>query len=148
MKKGFTVFYSAFLLLLTVAGATVAFYFAVKQGETQGVLTIVGVALSLAFAPIAHELGHVFFAKKNGMKVVYVKGFCFRFQAVEGKKRLSLASPFSPDETQIVPRSSGNMKKRALHYALGGLIFSGAFCQHQRLFREHRKLHRSPRLER
>ena len=128
MKRGFTVFYSTLLLLLTLAGMMSVFYFAVQAGVWQAVLAIVGVLLGVALAPVLHELGHVLFAVKNGMTIVLVKCFCFRFQKSEGEKRITLASPFAPDETQVVPRFGGNMKKRAGRYTLGGLIFGGIFC--------------------
>ena len=127
MKKAFTVFYSALLLLCSIAGMVVVFYFSLKNGATQGVLAIVGIALSVMLAPIVHELGHVLFAVKNGMRIMLVKCFCFRYQRVDGNKRFSFVSPFLPDETQVTPKFSGNMKKRVARYTLGGLIFSGIF---------------------
>ena len=127
MKKGFTVVYSATLLLCSIAGMALAFYFGLQASVWQGVMAIVGVLLGSMLAPIAHELGHVFFAVKNGMKPVFLKCFCFCYQRMDGRKRISLVSPFLPDETRALPKFGGDMKKRAVWYTLGGLIFSGIF---------------------
>ncbi len=128
MKRGLTVFYSTLLLLLTLTGMVFAFYFGIQAGVWQGVFAAIGVLLGVVLAPVLHELGHVCFALANGMTPAIVKCFCFRFQKSAGKKRFTFASPFAPDETQVVPRFGGNMKKRASRYTLGGLVFGGIFC--------------------
>ena len=110
-----------------VGGACGALYFAL--GETAWLVEVVcGAAISLALAPIVHELGHIAFAKANKMQIVYCKCFCFRFFLHEGKLRFSFCNPFADDETQVVPRGLENMQKRAALYAAGGLIFGGALC--------------------
>ena len=59
------------------------------------------------------------------MQCVLVKCFCLRYTYENGKHRIKLVSPFSADQTQVVPKKSGNMKRRAMAYALGGLIMQG-----------------------
>jgi hypothetical protein len=84
---------------------------------------LIGLALSLFLAPTFHELGHVFFAEIAKTKWMYVKLFCFSFTARKKGFSVKLANPFSADQTQVIPKSGENMKKRAIKYTLGGLIF-------------------------
>ena len=87
-----------------------------------------GLAIGFIFAPIVHELGHVFFAARAGMETLYVKCFCFAFErACDGKMKFSFRSPFLDDCTQVTPKFGGDMQKRACAYTLGGLTFSGVF---------------------
>ena len=91
------------------------------------VLLAVGLALSLFFAPTFHELGHVFFAKMANMKWTYIKLFCFSFTAKKKGFLVKFVNPFAADQTQVIPKSGGDMKKRATKYTLGGLIFGGVY---------------------
>ena len=86
--------------------------------------SVVGLLTALIFVPAFHELGHVLFAKINGMKVVYCKCFCLRFYAKDGRMKIGFANPFAPDETQVLPMGSENMQRRAYAYAVGGLVAS------------------------
>ena len=113
--------------VLLVAGEVAAFIFAWKEGVWVSVAQIVGFAIGCVFAPIIHELGHILFAKSQNMQIVYAKFSFLKIQIKRGKKRLSFASPFAPDETQVLPKTGGNMEKRTRFYTLGGLIFSGIY---------------------
>ena len=88
---------------------------------------LIGLALSLVLAPNFHELGHVFFAEISRMKWTYVKLFCFSFTAKKRGFLVKLVNPFAADQTQVIPKSGGNMKNRAIKYTLGGLIFGGGY---------------------
>lgn len=85
---------------------------------------IVGLVLGFSVSPIVHELGHILCAKSVNMRIVYTKFFCFRVFIKDGKTRFGLASPFAADQTQVIPKSGGNMQKRALQYTIGGLALS------------------------
>lgn len=127
MKRKLTTIYAAICTLLLAAGFLLAFIFAWQAGVTETVKCIFGLIYGFVLSPILHELGHVSFAQIANMDYVYVKFFCFKIYIKNGKKRLGLASPFSPDETQVIPKSGGNMQKRAVLYTLGGLIYGGVF---------------------
>lgn len=126
MRKRLTTIYAVFCTLLLAVGFLLVFFFAWRAGIRETVSCVVGLALGFVFAPIAHELGHVAFARLANMECVYVKCFCFRVALKNGRKRFSFASPFGADETQVLPKSGGNMLNRAGAYALGGLICEGA----------------------
>lgn len=129
MKRLFGMFYATLLILLMVAGEIVIIFgFADRLGWQGIVWGIFGFALSCIFAPTFHELGHVAFAKAQGMRLKMTKFSFFRFAEREGKLRFSFASPFSTEETQAIPVRGGNMKKRALWYTAGGLIFGGIYA--------------------
>lgn len=127
MKRSLKTIYAICCTLLLAAGFLTAFYFAWIDGLTSALLSVLGLALGFVLAPILHELGHVVFAKAANMDCVYVKCFCFQVRLKEGKKRFSLASPFAPDRTEVVPKCGGNMQRRASAYSLGGLVFSVGF---------------------
>ncbi len=125
MKRGFSTIYAVVQTLLLVTGLALVFVFAWKSETTDLVWCLIGMALSFIFAPIFHELGHVFAAWSVKMQYVLVKCFCFKIVRNQGKKRVRLVSPFAADETQVIPKTGGNMQKRAAKYALGGLVLSG-----------------------
>lgn len=125
MKRGFSTIYALVQTLLLATGLALAFAFAWKDGTTDLVLCLVGMATAFIFAPVLHELGHVFAAWSVKMEYVLVKFFCFKIVRNQGKKHIRLVSPFAADETQVIPKTGGNMQKRAAKYTLGGLIFSG-----------------------
>lgn len=127
MRRKLATIYAVFCTLLLVAGFLVVFYFAFKEGTTATVKCLIGLALGFVLSPMIHELGHVSFGLIAKMDYVYVKCFCFKIYLKNGKKRLSFASPFAADETQVLPKIGGNMKKRATLYAVGGLVYSGVF---------------------
>lgn len=127
MKKRLATIYAIFCTLLLVAGFLLVFYFAWEKGTTQIAECLAGLIASLIFAPIIHELGHVCMGFIAKMDYVYVKCFCFKFYVKNGKKRFAFASPFTADQTQMLPKTGGNMQKRATLYTLGGLVFSGIF---------------------
>ncbi len=126
MKRVFAKIYAWVLLLLLMGSAC---WLAVAAWEDLNNLigAIIAFSASLLVAPCVHELGHVFFARANGMQIVYCKFFCFRFYVKDGKKKFALASPFAADETQVLPKGSENMEKRAYAYSIGGLVFGGVF---------------------
>ncbi len=125
MKRKWATIYAIACTLLLVAGFSLAFFFAWREGVGSAIACVCGFALSLALSPVVHELGHLFFAHAVGFDCVYIKCFCFKMQVKKGKKRLSLASPFAAEQTQALPRFGGNMPRRAAIYTLGGLLFSG-----------------------
>ncbi len=122
--KLYTACFAVFCFLLLAGAGFTVFRYAVKGGRTEVIQAAAGLALGFIFAPIIHELGHVLFAKANNLRPVYVKCFCFRYVRKDGVKKFGFANPFASDETQVLPTSSGNMKKRALWYTCGGLIAS------------------------
>lgn len=127
MKRGLATAYAVFNLILLIAGFLLVFLFALQAGVEETIEGVCGLIAGVVLAPICHELGHVALARANGMDDVYVKTFCFKLVLKNGKKKFSFASPFSPDETQVVPKRGGDMQKRAQAYTLGGLIFGSIF---------------------
>ncbi len=125
MKRRIATIYAVVQTLLLLTGLALTFFFAWKGGTTDLIWCLVGMALSFVFAPIFHELGHVFAAWSVKMEYVLVKFFCFKIVRGQGKKRVRLVSPFAADETQVIPKTGGNMQKRAVKYTLGGLVVSG-----------------------
>ena len=119
--------YAITCMLLLVGGFLLTFYFAWQSGIEETVWSIVGYLLAFVFAPTLHELGHIVFAKTAKMGVMYAKFFCFKVYLKNGKKRLAFASPFVPEETQVLPKTGGDMKERAERYTIGGLILGGLF---------------------
>ena len=126
MKRKFTTAYAVGLLLLLIGGMIAVAVSAFAEIETL-VEACVGLLISFALAPACHELGHYAFAVGANMRIVYLKCFCFRYYRKNGKGRMGLCSPFLADETQVLPKSGGNMKKRVSAYAMGGLVFGGIF---------------------
>jgi hypothetical protein len=110
--------------LLLVAGFVSVFFFAWNGEIADMVKCLVGFVLGFILTPVIHEMGHIVFAKNAQMECVYVKCFCLRIYRKNGKKKVGFASPFTPDETQVMPKTSGNMSRRAASYAVGGLVFS------------------------
>lgn len=127
MKRKLALLYAIISTLLLAAGFLLVFYFSWNAGVWETVDCIIGLVLGFVLSPVLHELGHVSFARMADMEYVYVKMFCFRVKVQNGKKKFSFASPFAPDETQVLPLRGGNMEKRAKLYTLGGIIFGGAF---------------------
>ncbi len=126
-KNTLATVYAVLCTVLLAAGFVLCFVFA-WQKQTEGVIeVVVGLATSLFLAPVLHELGHIAFANAMKMQVVYAKFFCFKLTSKQKKLKLSFASPFAPEETQVIPKTGGNMQKRAKAYTLGGLIFGGVF---------------------
>ena len=125
MKRRIATIYAAVQTLLLLTGLALVFFFAWRKGTSDLVWCLVGMALSFVFVPILHELGHVFAAWSVKMECVLVKCFCFKMARTRGKKSFRLVSPFTADETQVLPKTGGNMQKRAAKYALGGLAVSG-----------------------
>lgn len=124
MKRRLAIVYAVFATVLLVAGFLLVFVFAYPDIR-QTVYAMLGMLAGFVFAPIVHELGHVCMGAAVKMDCVYVKCFCFRISLKKGRKRFSFASPFSADETQVVPKEGGNISKRASVYTMGGLLFGG-----------------------
>lgn len=124
-NRKLSVLYSVLCTILLVGGFVLVFALAWQAGTKETVYALVGMVAGCLLAPIYHEFGHVAMAQAMKMDCVYVKCFCFKISLKKGKKRFSFASPFAVDETQAVPKTGGNMQKRALVYTLGGLIFGG-----------------------
>ncbi len=127
MKRKLTVLYASVLFLVLLGGIIAVFLFSYNDTEKL-VKATVGFLLSFLLAPVCHEIGHAAFARLAKMKIVYLKCFCFRYRKEKGKGKLTLCSTFDADETQALPCSSENMKKRALLYSVGGLLTEGVFC--------------------
>ena len=127
MRRRLTATYAVLCTLLFVAGFVAVFYFAWQRGIDEGISALVSFAVSLFLAPFVHELGHAIFAGGANMQILYCKFFCFKFFRKNGKLKLGFASPFAPDQTQAIPKTGGNMQRRASAYTLGGLVFSGVF---------------------
>ena len=128
MRKTLTTIYAMLMTVCLLLGCILVFWLAWKEGTAETIKVLCGLVLSFVFAPIFHELGHLVFAAATGMEWVYFKAFCLRWVRTDGKTRFSFTSPFSADETQVMPKRGGNMQKRAAKYALGGLIVEGAAC--------------------
>ncbi len=127
MKRRFAKIYAVICALLLLAGFLAVFLFAWKADVSDVIQVLIGLFLGFVLAPVLHELGHVTFAAASQMDCVYVKCFCFKIYLKEGKKRFGFASPFSSDQTQVLPKMGGDMKRRALAYTIGGLVFSLIF---------------------
>lgn len=127
MRRIWTTVYAVFCTITLCAGFFLAFFFSWQAGTAQVWHCVYGLVMGLILSPIIHELGHVSFGLIAKMDYVYVKCFCFKVYIKEGKKRLGFASPFAADQTQMIPKTGGNMRERAIQYTLGGQIFSGIF---------------------
>lgn len=112
---------------LLLGGEAAAFFLACKIGTWVAITQLICFVLGFVIAPIVHEMGHVLMAKWQGMQIVYAKFSFLKLVEKRGKNRLAFASPFAVDETQAIPKTSGNMQKRACLYTLGGLIFGGVY---------------------
>ncbi len=127
MRRIWATVYAVFCTIALCVGFFLVFFFAWVAGTRPLLYAIFGMAVGLIVSPIVHELGHVVFGALAKMDCVYVKCFCFKIYIKNGKKRLGFASPFAADQTQMLPKMGGNMRKRAMRYILGGQIFSGVF---------------------
>ena len=112
MRKYGATIYATICSLALAAGFLLAFGSAWKQGISEAIVCIVCLLAGGIVAPILHETGHIVFARCANMRIVYVKCFCFQWRLFDGKLRFALAKPFAPDETQVIPKSGGNMQKR------------------------------------
>ena len=124
MKRKSSTIYAIICTLLLVSGFVAVFFLAWNREMSDVVKCLVGFILGFILTPVMHEVGHVSFAKAAGLDCVYVKCFCLRFYCRNGRKKVGLASPFAPDETQVMPKLGGDMRRRASAYAIGGLVFS------------------------
>ncbi len=120
--------YAVICTLLLLSGLTACFFFAWRSGLTESIKCLCAFIVCMMIAPTVHETGHILMAKRGGMQVRYAKFFCFKLVRKGGKLRFGFASPFTPDQTQAIPKYADDMKKRALSYTAGGLIFGGAFA--------------------
>ena len=123
-RRIFTQIYAILCAVGLLAGIVAVFAFAWRAGITPTIGCLIGLFLSFLLAPTFHELGHVALACRAKMELVYTKFFCFTIWRKGGKLRFGLASPFAADQTQMVPKSGGDMPRRAAKYTLGGLLFS------------------------
>ncbi len=124
-RQAFSKIY-AIALTIAFVGAEILLLCMPAFRSTDGALSLIeGLIVALIFAPTIHEIGHISFALAQGMKLRYSKFFCVKIQKQGGRYAFSLANPFVADETQVVPTRGGDMKRRAVWYALGGLIYSG-----------------------
>lgn len=126
MKRKLTITYAVICTLLLLAGFVGVFFSAWQERTADLIKALIGLVLGVIIAPTVHELGHVVLAKTQNMRIEYVKFFCVKLTRKEGELRFSFASPFTADQTQVMPKSGKNMQKRAGGYVLGGLFFSGA----------------------
>ena len=112
---------------LLFAGEVTASIFAWRTDIFLAATQLAGFVLGCVIAPIVHELGHIVMAKSQDMQIVYAKFSFFKMSERKGKLRFGFASPFAADETQVIPKSGGNMQKRARLYTIGGLLFGGIY---------------------
>ena len=87
--------YAIALLLLMAAGECLVVYFAWTKAGTGVAATayaIGGFLLAIILASTVHELGHIVFAKAQGMRVVMTKFSFFSFWEDNGKMRFSFVS--------------------------------------------------------
>lgn len=127
-KNIFAKIYGVVLTLAFLAGEIVLMVSPALKGIETSIGLLIGLVFALVFAPTAHELGHILFALFSKMQLRYTKFFCLKIQKQGGRYAVSLANPFLADETQVVPKTGGNMKKRVGLYAVGGLVFSLIFA--------------------
>ncbi len=127
MKRRMSIVYGAICLLPLIGGFLGTFYMLWSRSIPVVIAGLVCMISAFMLTPAMHELGHVVFARFNGMKIVYLKFSCFSWKRTGKKLRFALTNPFSADETQAVPTFGGNMKRRAKAYTLGGLIVSFIF---------------------
>lgn len=125
MRRKWSTVYAVFLTVLLVVGCIACFLFACFAGIKEAVISICGLVAGFILAQVYHELGHIGFASAVKMELVYTKFFCLKFYRKGGKLRMGFASPFAPDETQVIPKRGGDMQKRALIYTAGGLVMGG-----------------------
>lgn len=116
------------LTVLFLGGIVAAFVFSWRVGVSACACCLAGLFLCFLLAPFFHELGHVVFARFANMRIVCMKFFCVRLYEKAGKLRFSFAPLFAAEETQAVPKTSENMKKRMLLYTAGGLCFGGVYA--------------------
>ena len=76
MKRKLTTAYAVGLLILLLGAMVAVAAFAFSEIDTL-VKAFVGLALAFVLAPVCHELGHLVFAIAGGMRVKYLKCFCF-----------------------------------------------------------------------
>ncbi len=126
-RRGFATAYALCCTLWMLAGFVAVFFFAWQRELADILASVCGLVLGLIMAPIVHELGHVILGKAQNMQCVYWKAFCIRFVRRKGKLHCSFASPLAAEQTQMLPKSGGNMARRAKWYVLGGLLFGGGF---------------------
>ncbi len=126
-RRVYSTIWAIVCTLLLLAGETVAFFFAWKEDVWVAVTELVCFVLGCVLAPIVHECGHIFFAKKGDMQVVYSKFSFLKLVEREGKLRLRFASPFADEQTQVLFKTGGDAYARARSYTLGGLVFSGIY---------------------
>ncbi|MBQ8375075.1 MAG: hypothetical protein IJX98_05840 [Clostridia bacterium] len=127
MKRGGTAAFAITAIVFMLAGITLAVFCGWSAGMDEGIDALVGVIVSFVVAPVLHEVGHVGAAACGKMECVQVKCFCFRYIRENNKGRITLVSPFADDQTQVIPKTGGNMLARAKAYTLGGLLLEGAF---------------------
>lgn len=119
--------YAIALTVAFVAGEILLFSLPTFRSVDGWIELLVGFLISIILAPTLHELGHISFAAAQKLKLVYAKFFCVKIKNVGGRYALSFANPFSPDQTQVVPTTGGDIEKRCKPYVLGGLIFGGLY---------------------
>ncbi|MBQ8885426.1 MAG: hypothetical protein IJY62_03560 [Clostridia bacterium] len=127
MKRAIRIIYVMLLVVAMIAGEMFSILSTRGKSLWATVFAVVGLLLALILAPTVHELGHILFGKTQGMRVKYAKFSFIRLQETDGKLKVSFASPFLADETQMIPRTSGNMRHRALIYSAGGLVIGGIY---------------------
>lgn len=127
MRRIWATVYAVFCTIALCVGFFLVFFYAWNAETNQSLYAILGMIVGLITAPIIHEIGHIVFGLLAKMDCIYVKCFCFKIHLKDGKKCFGFASPLAADQTQMLPKMAGNMRKRASRYTLGGQIFSGVF---------------------
>jgi hypothetical protein len=117
--------YAISLTVVFLLGEALLFCLPVFSGIDAWIELLIGLVVALIVAPTIHEIGHLSFARASKMKPILVKCFCLKIQRIGSRYAFSLANPFAPDQTQVLPVQSGDMENRAKRYVLGGLIYGG-----------------------
>ena len=91
------------------------------------------IAPGLFFAVLVHEMGHLFFGVKSGLKPVALMVGPFDWEFSPGKKwpKLKLLKGFQGGITICLPPHSANLKRSLAYYVAGGPIASfmlALFC--------------------
>ena len=74
---------------------------------------------------LLHELGHYFFGKKNGFKLISIAIWFFKWSLVGEEFKFSFTVPTEEfGSTEMIPLSTENLEKRFSKLTSGGLIFS------------------------
>ncbi|MBR2870995.1 MAG: hypothetical protein IKB98_06455, partial [Clostridia bacterium] len=88
-------------------------------------LLIGGALLASIITTLFHELGHVFFGKKNGFAFVSMTIFFLKWAKIKKKIKFSFTSMgYQAGYTEMIPTTSDDVEKRFINMTRGGVLFS------------------------